>query len=512
MRFAIVLACVFVGMSLEAAQAPVPAGWPTGLPIGMIDDPNDAAALVQAAPFAMRYNYLSGGANTGSGWSTWNSPSGDYARIYIQKSIDSGVVPMLVYYQILQSNPHSGADEAAKDLGNFANLATMQAWFADLTLLFQKAGAFTGKLVVVNIEPDFWGHLEQAAVGGDPTTVSGKVGACGGDVAGFANNAAGLAQAISHLRDLYAPNVAFGFHASVWGTNWDLLSSTPKADDAKASALGVQAGNFYHALGANYDLLFGEFSDRDAAFYQYTAASTTSWYHDDDYRHLKLFMASLTATAGKRIVLWQIPIGNTRMRSCDNSSGHYQSNQVEWLLDDPSRVNLGGFVDAGVIGFLFGAGASGCTVAGDADADGVTNPAPLAANALSTDAAANDIQSVSGGAAGSAPVYNAGAKTLTTPYAADDDGGFLKWKARDYYTTGAIALDPGTPTSGGGGSSNGGSSSGGGGGGCGHGAAAALALLASAFLMRRERLQRQLSGGPGVRKSGSPRCGGRSTS
>jgi len=42
---------------------------------------------------------------------------------------------------MLQSTPHTGADEAAKDLSNFNNLATMQAWFADLKLLFQKAGA-----------------------------------------------------------------------------------------------------------------------------------------------------------------------------------------------------------------------------------------------------------------------------------------------------------------------------------------------------------------------------------
>ena len=38
---------------------------------------------------------------------------------------------------------------------------------------------------------------------------------------------------------------------------------------------------------------------------------------------------------GKRIVLWQIPYGNTRMRAMNNTWNHYQDNRVEWLLDDP---------------------------------------------------------------------------------------------------------------------------------------------------------------------------------
>jgi hypothetical protein len=482
MRLALLLVILAV-VRLAGAQAPLPAGWPAQLPIGMSDAPGGAAALVQAAPFAMRYAYLSGGANTGSGWSTWNTPAGDYARRYIQESLDHGVIPVLVYYQLLQSTPHSGADEQAQDLGNFANLATMQAWFADLKLMFQVAGTFTGKLVVVNIEPDLWGYIEQAAAGRDPAVVAGKVGSCGGDMAGFPDNASGLARAISHLRDRYAPNVALGFHASVWGTSWDLLSSLPKADDAKVSALGVEVGTYFNALGADFDLLFGEFSDRDAAYYQFVKGSTTSWYHDDDYHRLALFMAGLSATAHKRIAMWQIPIGNTRMRSCDNTWGHYQGNQPEWLLEDPARTHLASFVDAGVAAFLFGAGAAGCTVAGDASGDGVTAPAALAANPLSTATAPNDILPVAA-ASGATPVYDAAARTLTTPYASDDDGGYLKWQVRGYYLAGAVALDPGAPAPGGASSGGGGSS---GGSHCGHGAAAAFALLGSGLLLRRRR-------------------------
>ena len=32
--------------------------------------------------------------------------------------------------------------------------------------------------------------------------------------------------------------------------------------------------------------------------------------------------------------MWQIPLGNTKMRAQNNTWGHYQDNRPEWLLDD----------------------------------------------------------------------------------------------------------------------------------------------------------------------------------
>jgi len=58
----------------------IPQGWPfTQFEIGMADDPGDATALRAAAPFGLRYQYLSGGVNTGSGWTTWN-PDGSFVN------------------------------------------------------------------------------------------------------------------------------------------------------------------------------------------------------------------------------------------------------------------------------------------------------------------------------------------------------------------------------------------------------------------------------------------------
>src|SRR5437667_445991 len=85
-------------------------------------------------------------------------------------------------------------------------------------------------------------------------------------------------------------------------------------------------------------------------------------------------MSGLSVAAGKRIVMWQIPLGNTKMRTENNSTGHYQDNRPQWLLDDPARSHLAAYRDAGVVAFLFGRGSGGNTCAFNSENDGVTNP------------------------------------------------------------------------------------------------------------------------------------------
>ena len=82
----------------------------------------------------------------------------------------------------------------------------------------------------------------------------------------------------------------------------------------------------------------------------------------------------------KRMVLWQIPVGNTRMLAENNTWEHYQDNKVEWLLDDPGRTNINAYVQAGAVAFLFGRGADGPSCYCDAANDGITNPAPINGN------------------------------------------------------------------------------------------------------------------------------------
>ena len=97
-------------VSLISSLALAPLGWPHHVVLGLADPPGDAPRLVSRTHVDMRYQYLSGGVNTGQGWSTWN-PAGTFASMYVRESIAAHVIPVLTYYQLLQSSPAQGGDE-----------------------------------------------------------------------------------------------------------------------------------------------------------------------------------------------------------------------------------------------------------------------------------------------------------------------------------------------------------------------------------------------------------------
>jgi hypothetical protein len=287
----------------------------------MGDNPGGAAAMRATAPFAFRYQYLAGGVNTGNGWANWNS-NGDFARFYIEDSVANGVIPVFTYYMMFQSAPGGGSGEAGAVFNNLNNTATMTAYYNDVKLFFQKAGAFPTQRVVLHMEPDLWGYMEQRSTNDDGKTVPAKVAETGiPELAGLPSNLSGFARAILKLRDTYAPNVNVGYHLSVWGTGSDIALSNPP--DATVDALAARAANFYKSLAADFDIAFAEFSDRDAAFKQYVYGDGgQSWFDAEDFRRSARFLGGFSAAAGERIVMWQIPLGNTKMRAQNNTTGH----------------------------------------------------------------------------------------------------------------------------------------------------------------------------------------------
>ena len=416
------------------AQAPLPAGWPARVELGMSDSPGGAAAMRRTAPFAFRYQYLAGGVNTGNGWATWN-PGGDFARFYIEDSVANGVIPVLTYYTMRQSAPGNGiGSEVDAIVTNLANTSTMTAYYNDVKLFMQKAGGFPSQKVVLHVEPDLWGFVQLRSSGDSATSVTARVAETGlTELAGLPSNVSGFARAIVRLRDTYAPNVILGYHVSVWGTGVDIALSNPS--DSSIDSLSSRAANFYKSLAANYDIAFAEFSDRDAAFYQYVYGDNGQhWWDAEDFRRAARFLGGFSNGAGKRIVMWQIPLGNTKMRSQNNSNGHYQDNRTEWFFDEAARSHLATYRDAGVVAFLFGGGASGTTCACNAMNDGVTNPAPINGNTLAAELGTGDPQQVTRDTT----------PTLVTPHAADDDGGYFRWRAWRYYQDGAMPLSAST--------------------------------------------------------------------
>ena len=157
----------------------------------------------------------------------------------------------------------------------------------------------------------------------------------------------------------------------------------------------------------------------------------------EDFRRLGRFLGRFYSATGKRIVMWQIPLGNTKMRAVEQHVGPLsgQSSGVAVSTSD-SRSHLLAYRDAGIVAFLFGGGASGTTCACNGSGDGVTNPAAINGNNMASEAAP----------AGTAPasVVRGTTPTLVTPYAADDDGGFFRWRAYRYYQDGPTPLGAST--------------------------------------------------------------------
>ena len=372
----------------------------------MADEPGGAQAMRRTAPFGFRYQYLAGGVNTGKGWATWNE-NGSFVTRYIRDSVAHKMIPVFPYYMLLQSKP-AGGDEAHADLANVANVETMRAYYADLQLFFQRARAATKSLVVLHVEPDFWGYAQQASRNDDASTVPAAVASTGlPELAGLPDTVAGFAQAVVALRDKLAPNVLLAYHMSGWGTKHDIVYEKPS--DAVVRAYATRSAKFEQSLGARFDISFEDFSDRDAGFYQVTQGNSKLWFKPADFRRHMLYAAIFVHQTGLRMVAWQIPFGNTIMRAENNTWDHYQDNRVQWLLGDGSRARLRAYVKAGFVAFLFGRGADGNTCACDAAHDGVTNPAPINGNKRRS-------------------------------YSADDDGGFFRNRAANYYRHKALPL------------------------------------------------------------------------
>ena len=162
-----------------------------------------------------------------------------------------------------------------------------------------------------------WGYMQQRATNDNAATVPAQVAATGlPELAGLAEHGAGFAQAVKKLRDTYAPNVLLAYHMSIWGTGHDIIYGT--WTDAQVDALGVRSGNFYNSLGTNFDIAFADQRPRR----RLQAGDRRQPERLVRRRRLRAHRPLLRRVLGvaqKRLVVWQIPYGNTKMRAMNNT-------------------------------------------------------------------------------------------------------------------------------------------------------------------------------------------------
>jgi hypothetical protein len=122
--------------------------------------------------------------------------------------------------------------------------------------------------------------------------------------------------------------------------------------------LAAKSAAFYESLHAHFDLVFNDVTDRDAGYYQYVEGNPNTWWNAASFRRLNVYLSGFTRRTRTPVVLWQLPLGDTHL---NNTWDHYQDNRLQWWFGSGSRAHLRATRKAGVIGFLFGGGASGTT-------------------------------------------------------------------------------------------------------------------------------------------------------
>jgi hypothetical protein len=409
--------------AVQAAASPVRAlPLPGGqLQFGLANDPGHLNWMTSSGvPWRYRYQYLAGGVNTSNPWQNWNSPAGAFATNYINASKANGYVPVFTYYELLQSTPSTGSNESDRDFSNLNNASTMATYYANFKLLMQMAGAF-GQLVVVHVEPDLWGYLEQRAAGATAATLSASVARTGfAEAAGLPDTAQGYAYELLKLRDLYAPNAVLAIHASAWGSGIDIASDTNPAVDAiaqadKTAAFLNSAGISSNPFGSTWDLVFNDVDDHDAGWWEQQDADNayfTHWWDPTNTRFPNFsrylgWVSELHTKTARPQIVWQVPVGNQYFLTMNNTCGHYQDNLAQYFISHASDLYA-----SGLIAVLFGAG-NGCQSSYlDATGDGVTN---------------------NGGSATNDALGYCNACNTHVSTSSDDDGGFLRIFVGDYY-------------------------------------------------------------------------------
>ncbi len=278
------------------------------------------------------------------GWETWG---GSFVSRFVNQAWDKGYVPMVVVYMVLGVPPNCGEGGACY-ASKLQNATTVSEYLQSLERAALEAAG--DEPVIFNLEPDFYGFMQQLSnspsrpPGVQPNDPSSYPVAL--NKAGYPNDLAGFGRYLVDRLHTLAPNILVAPMASMWATNFDPQTATKDA----AVQMSQDTAAFIDAMGgAQADLLVVEWSDRDAG------SGLRPWWDDGDQELPRptraiLWENALSAAAHKRLLLWQVPVGNM---SLNNTCDHYQDNRAAYAFAHPRDL-----FDAGVIGVLYGGGAA----------------------------------------------------------------------------------------------------------------------------------------------------------
>jgi len=348
----------------SVAAGVIPAGLPARVEVGLFEGTGKTWMKDSGVPWDMRYQYFTKGWVDNWGWGNYD---GKWALDYMRECDAQRFVPVVQYYQ-MNDEPGGGEDQF---LAKAQNTATMKSYFGDFKIMMQRAKEF-GKPVVVLVEGDGYGLLQQES-GNNPNAYAAIKDTGLTELAGLPNTVAGWGLAFLQMRKAVgATNAILGIHISGWASGKDI------AYFSVTDPLSPEVNKVYDFLaplgiGANvtisrYDLLVGDPLDRDSEYYRVSRNEDRWWDASDSasissksFNRYAEWLRLWNVKAGMRWVLWQIPLGNSNHQNVFNNGNlreGYKDNRPEYFFGN-GTAHIAKFADAGVIGLLFGAGASG---------------------------------------------------------------------------------------------------------------------------------------------------------
>jgi hypothetical protein len=351
-------------LAASSASGTVPSGLPARVLVGLFEDSGQTWMKNSGARWDVRYRYFTKGWVNNWGWS---QNDGSWGLAYLKESDQQGYLPAVQYYQLFGE---AGGGESAT-LQKVQTASTMRSYFGDFKILMQRVKDF-GKPTLVLIEADGVGFLEQQS--NHNPNASAAIAASGmPELAGLPDTVAGFGLAYLRLKQAVgASNAILGLHVSAWASGKDIASYSvsdalaPEVD--KVYGFLAPMGLTNNPTGSQYDVLVGDPLDRDADYYRVVQGSDRTWDPSDSaaintrsFNRYAEWLKLWNQKAGKRWVLWQIPLGNSNHRNVWNNGGSaegYKDNRPEYFFGNGTS-HLEKFADSGVIGLLFGAGASG---------------------------------------------------------------------------------------------------------------------------------------------------------
>lgn len=329
----------------------IPAGLPQRIAWGTnewSETPGQDWQVNSGVPWDYVYQYIT--------YEWYSDPShwgGDFVGRFVRQAWGKGYVPVISAYLILGTPPTCGEDSKCY-AQKLQNASAVGSYLAALQMAATEAKG--AKPVIFQIDPDFYGYMQQLSNRADrpagvrpddPTSYPVAL-----NVQGYPNTLAGFGRRIVDMIHATAPNALVAPHASMWATNGDPANVTA----AEATAMAQRTAAFIGAMGgAQSDLLFVEWSDRDSGCADLPQCQPQRpWWDDKDLNlprptRALLWENALSAAAGKRLILWQVPAGNMAL---DDTCDHYRDNRAAYAFSHPRDL-----ADAGVTAVLFGAGA-----------------------------------------------------------------------------------------------------------------------------------------------------------